>query len=133
MEEVDRRMSLVTLTMERGDTVARGEAMAFVLDGSEAPTVAGLVLRAVTQTHRVRASSPGSPASALPPLATLLHQLQFWCSPLALGEFCFSTGHSPGLQRPATWLNLWELEDLRCVMSQIPISSQSSSPTQGLM
>lgn len=109
MEEVDRRMSLVTLTMESGDTVASGEPMAFVLDGSEAATVAELVLRAVTQAHRMRASSPGSPASAPAPLATLLHQLQFWCSPQALGELCFSTGHSPGLQRPATWLNLWAL------------------------
>lgn len=109
MEEVDRRRSLVTLTMECGDTVASGEAMAFVLDGSEAATIAELILRAVTQTHRVRASSPSSPASALPPLATLLHQLQFRCSALALGELCFSIGRSPGLQRPATWLNLWAL------------------------
>lgn len=48
VEEVDRRRSLVTLTMEHGDIMASGRrrgSMAFVLNGSEAATIAELILR----------------------------------------------------------------------------------------
>lgn len=87
----------------------KGGDTAFVLNGSGAATIAEPILRAMTQTHPVRASAPGSQASALPPLATLLCQLQVWCLPLPLGELCFSIGRSPGLQRPAICLNPWAL------------------------